>query len=341
MNITTRQRQVFVTGRISKANHTKLAGLAAITGNDTGKSLSAERFAVATKESDAILCVIFDPIDKAFMKNHPHLKLVANCGVGYNNIDVAAASEIGILIVNTPDVVTNPTADLTFGLILSCARRIVEADGFVRFGLWGDLSDESQLFGTELTNKTLGIIGMGRIGKAVAKRAWAFAMKIVYTRASSNPDEEDSLKSQYGAQRLSLNELLAVSDVISVHCPLTSETRHLVSKAQFAQMKPGCLLINASRGAIIDEKELINALKSKQIGGAGLDVFEHEPKVPKELIEMSNVVLTPHIGTASTEARDAMANLAIEGLLKAFTGELPDNAVNMEVWPRFLERLKQ
>jgi glyoxylate reductase len=340
MSVGTRKMQVFVTGHICQDNHAKLAGVTKVSGNTTQNSLSDHEFSLATKGQDAILCVVFDRMDSAFMQSHPHLKLVANCGVGYNNIDVEAASKLGILVTNTPDVVTAPTADLTFALILSCARRIVEADRFVKAGLWQDLANESELFGTNLTGKTLGIIGMGRIGEAVARRAAAFQMKIIYSSNSSHPETEAFLLSQYGAVRHNLPDLLAASDVISIHCPLSAQTKHLLSKDEFARMKPSVILINASRGPIIDESAMLDALKNKQIAACGLDVFEFEPVVPKALLTMDNVVLTPHIGTASSEIRDAMANLAIEGMLKAFAGQLPDNAVNKEVWSHFLERLK-
>jgi glyoxylate reductase len=283
------------------------------------------------READALMCYVDDKIDAELMDACRSLKVVANIAVGYDNIDVGEATRRGVLITNTPGVLTNATADLALGLLLAVARRVVESDRFVRNGKWTGFTADLMI-GKELNGKTLGIIGMGRIGEATAKRAAAFGMKIVYTRRGDNSEEEARLEKEHGAMLVSLDDLLKNADFVSVHCPLNDETRHLLGKKEFAQMKYTCVFINTARGAIVDQEALVEALRTRQIGGAGLDVFEGEPAVPEQLLSMSNVVLAPHIGSATFEARSAMADLASAGLLSAFSGKLPDNAVNKDVW---------
>jgi glyoxylate reductase len=225
--------------------------------------------------------------------------------------------------------------------MLATSRRLVEADKYVRDGQWKKFKFDL-LLGTELAGKTLGVVGMGRIGRAMARRARAFGMRIVYSQRTRVPvDVEAALADRdgFGAEHLPLDELLRRSDFVSLHCPLTQATRHLLSDREFALMKPSAILVNTARGAIVDEAALVRALTERRIHAAGLDVFEHEPKVSPELLTMPNVVLAPHIGSATVETRSAMALLAVNGLLSALQGALPMNAVNPEVWKRFLQRL--
>jgi glyoxylate reductase len=308
--------------------------ITAISGG-SHEPLSRQKLFEELRDCDALVSVIEDRIDDELLAAHPKLKVIANVAVGYDNVDVPAATNRGVLICNTPGVLDETTADLGFALLLATARRIVESDKYVREGKWKKWTTNLML-GTDLGGKTLGVIGFGRIGRKMALRAIAFGMKIVYfQRNRANEFIELGLK----ARHVSLEELLRESDFISIHCPLTKETRHLIGKDQFALMKRGCILINTARGAIVDERALVEALQGGTLKGAGLDVFEKEPSVPPELLEMDNVVLAPHIGSASVETRWAMARLAADGVLSALAGECPANAVNPDVWPPFFERL--
>ena len=290
-----------------------------------------EEFVAQARKVDVLISFLDNSVDAAFIESAKNLKIIANVAVGYDNIDVAAATARGILVLNTPGVLTNATADLTFALLLAAARRVVESDRFIRAGKWVGWSADLML-GRELYDKTLGIVGMGRIGRAVAKRAAAFGMSVVYTRRG-NEENDSTLRLEYSATRVSFGELLARSDFITVHTPLSAETRHLIGKTEFGKMKPECIFINTARGAVIDQDALVAALQNKQIAGAALDVFDGEPHIPQELVKMENVVLAPHIGSATIEARAAMSSLAVNGVLTAFSGELPQNAVNPEAWP--------
>jgi glyoxylate reductase len=283
-----------------------------------------------TLACDALLCLLHDKIDARFLAGSPDLKAVANVAVGYDNIDVVEATKRGILVLNTPGVLTDATADLAFALLLAAARRVAEGDRYVRAGRWQGWTAEL-LLGRELKGKTLGIIGMGRIGEAVARRARAFGLKIIYTR-QGHQHSDGRLEEAYGASRVSLGDLLLRSDFISIHCPLSIATRHLIGKAELERMKCDCIIVNTSRGPVIDQESLIEALQSGGIGAAALDVFEGEPAVPEALLKMENVVLAPHIGSATVETRSAMCAMAVEGLIELFSGTLADNVVNKEVW---------
>jgi len=331
--------KVFVTGKLSENAAQKLSNFAEVDAYESDEPMERSDVEVRLEGKDALVCILGDKVDAALFKTRPGLKLVANVAVGYDNINVQDANDAGVLITNTPGVLDNATADLAFGLLLAAARRIVEADRFVRGGQWTGWKRELML-GAELNGKTLGIIGMGRIGKAVAKRAGAFGLNIIYTRKRADEKTDAELNSQYGARRVELHELCRASDFISVNCPLTTDTRHLLSKTEFTLMQPHCVLINTSRGAVIDESALIEALENKGIAGCGLDVFEHEPEVPQRLIALDNVVLAPHIGSATRETRAAMDELAIRGLIEAFSGKLPANAVNPGTWEKFAAKLK-
>lgn len=287
------------------------------------RNLTKREIIEKIKDKEGLLSLLVDKIDKEVIDSAPSLKIIANCAVGYNNIDFTYAKKKGISVTNTPGVLTKTTADLTWALILAVARRIPQAEKFVRekkFRGW-----ELDLFlGKEITAKRLGIIGMGRIGKAVALRAQAFKMEIVYYDPHRlNPEEEK----KYGASFLPLDKLLSSSDIITIHTPLDSQTHHLISWPEIRSMKKDAILINAARGPIVDEKALADALEKKQIWGAGLDVYEKEPDIEKKLLSLENAVLLPHIGSATYETRLKMAMIASRNLVQGLKGEKPDNLV--------------
>jgi glyoxylate reductase len=253
--------------------------------------------------------------------------MIANFGVGYNNIDVRAATARGIMVSNTPGVLTDATAELAFALILAISRRIVEGDRMVRedrFKFWAPML----FLGREVTGKTLGIIGMGKIGKAVAIRARAFDMRILYhNRKRIDSKEEKTLRAEY----VDLKTLLKESDFVSLNVPLTEETKHLIGKNELSLMKSTAFLINTSRGPVIDEKALVEALRTRKIGGAGLDVYENEPSLTPGLTELDNVILLPHVGSGTLETRIKIGTLAVENLIAGLEGRKPPNLVNPEV----------
>jgi glyoxylate reductase len=271
----------------------------------------------------ALLTVLSDRIDAAVMDAAgPSLRVVANCAVGFDNIDLAAAAERGIVVTNTPDVLTEATADLAWSLLMATARRVVEGDRLVRSGEWRSPS-LVLLLGAPVHGKTLGVIGLGKIGTAVARRGRGFSMPILYTNRSSNPEAEAEL----GAERVELDELLARSDFVSVNAPLNDDSRHLIDAAALVRMKPTAILINAGRGPIVDEDALVAALASGTIAGAGLDVFEREPTLADGLAELDNVVLMPHVGSATTETRGAMVRLCAENIAAVLDGREPPTPV--------------
>lgn len=329
--------KVFVTGKLSQKAFDALQNFAQVDAYESDDPMPREEVEARLEGKDALVCILGDKIDAELFKKRPQLKLVANVAVGYDNINVSDANDAGVLITNTPGVLDNATADLAFALLLAAARRIVEADTYVRRGEWKGWKRELML-GAELNGKTLGIVGMGRIGKAVAKRARAFGLNIIYTRKADDKKTDDELKKTFDAKRVSLHDLCKQADFISINCPLREETRHLIGKAEFELTQPHCVLVNTSRGAVIDEEALVEALEQGKIASCGLDVFEREPNVPERLMKMPNVVLAPHIGSATKETRAAMDELAVKGLLEAFSGKLPANAVNPDVWKKFSAR---
>jgi glyoxylate reductase len=256
------------------------------------------------------------------------LRVIANVGVGYDNIDVAACTRRRILVTNTPDVLTEATADLAFALLMAVARRLVESDRYVREGHW-HYWQWAYLWGADLHRKTLGVYGLGRIGKAVARRARGFSMRVLYYDIVR---PAPALERELGAQFVDRETLLREADFLTLHVPLTPETHHLISARELAMMKPAAFLINAARGKVVDEAALVEALESRRIAGAGLDVFEQEPSVQPALLALPNVVLTPHVGSATSETRLAMAMLAVENLLAALEGRRPPNPVNPEIY---------
>lgn len=281
-----------------------------------------------------IFCLLTDTIDarllQACASSTPPLKLVANMAVGYNNIDVNAATRLGIAVTNTPGVLSETTADLAFGLLLATARRIPEADRYLRAGKfthWGPLL----LCGADVHHATLGIIGAGRIGKMMAKRASGFDMKVLYSNRHRLPSAEEA---QYSMTYVPLDDLLRQADFVSIHTPYTPETHHLIGTRELQMMKSSAVLINTARGPIVDEQALVAALQAGTIAGAGLDVFEHEPVVTPELLRMEQVVLLPHIGSASLKTRTLMATMASENIVAHARGLRPPYVVNPEVLNR-------
>ncbi|KWI36104.1 NAD(P)-dependent oxidoreductase [Burkholderia stagnalis] len=264
-------------------------------------------------------------ITPAMLDGAPRLKAWSTISVGYDNFDVADLTRRGIVLAHTPDVLTESTADTVFSLILASARRVVELAEWVKAGRW-QRSIGPDLYGTDVQGKTIGIVGLGRIGAAVARRAaLGFRMRVLYTNRSAQPDAE----AQFGAQRVALDQLLAEADFVCLQVPLAPETRHLIGAAELAKMKRGAILINASRGPVVNEAALIDALRAGTIRGAGLDVFEQEPlAADSPLLRMSNVVALPHIGSATHETRHAMARCAVENLVGALAGTLRANLVN-------------
>ena len=272
---------------------------------------------------DAIVSLFNDPIDSALLDRAPRLRLVANFAVGYDNVDVSACAARGIVVTNTPGVLTEATADLAFGLLLSTARRITEGDRLVRRGIFQGLTP-SFLVGAPVHGTTLALVGLGRIGQAMARRARGFGMCVIYTSRTRAPlDVERSL----GVTAVEMDESFARADFVSLHCPLTPETRHLVNAARLAGMKPGAILVNTTRGAVVDEAALAMALAQGPIGGAGLDVYEDEPRVHPALLGLENVVLAPHIGSADRPTREAMARIAVDNVLAVLAGRAALNPV--------------
>jgi len=281
------------------------------------RPLSAEELHGHVAGADAAITLLHDRVDDAFLNAAgPGLRVVANVAVGYDNIDVAACRARGVIATNTPGVLTDATADIAFALILMATRRLGEGERLIRSGTpwsWNMFF----LLGTGLQGKTLGVVGLGLIGQATARRARAFGMDVVYAgRSGADP----AVEAELGARRLELDELLATADVVSLHCPLTPDTRHLIDARRLALMKPTAYLVNTARGPVVDEAALAAALRDGTIAGAGLDVFEREPQVDPGLLELENVVLIPHLGSATIETRTAMAVLAAENALAVLAG---------------------
>lgn len=287
------------------------------------KLISKSELIKKVKNVDAVITLLTDKIDKEVIDKMQRCKVIANYAVGYNNIDIEYAKRKGIIVTNTPNVLTDSTADLTMLLVLACIRRFNEGEKLMRgnkFEGWRP----KLLLGYELKNKIFGIVGMGRIGFAVAKRAYAFGCKIIYYSNNRNVEAEQLLK----ARRVSLQTLVRNSDIISLHVPLTPSTKNLLSKKLLSQMKNTSVLINTARGEVIDEKFLISLLKKKKIFAAGFDVYENEPKVNPELLKLDNVVLLPHLGSATHEARNAMSELAAKNVIAVLSGRKPLTPVN-------------
>ncbi len=313
----------FVTAKIPENGIQILSEHFDLIYNEEDKILSENEIIDGVKKADKLICLLRDKIDKKVIDSNPNLKGICNYAVGYNNIDVEYATKRRIIVTNTPGVLTETTADLAWALLMATARRIVEGDNLVREGKFKGWQ-ATLLLGADVYDKTLGIIGAGRIGTAMAKRSLGFGMKILYYSNRNNVFIDEKL----GGKKTDLNYLLKNSDFVSLHLPLTEKTHHLITKKQFDIMKKTAILINTARGAILNEKDLVDALKSGKIAGAGLDVFEFEPNIEEELLKMKNVVLTPHIGSASVETRKKMAELTANAAVEIIKGKIPQNAVN-------------
>lgn len=286
------------------------------------------RLEAEAASADGLLVLLTDAVDAALLATAPRLRAVSVMAVGHDNVDVAACTARGIAVCNTPDVLTETTADLCFAILMACARRLPEARRVIEEGRWAAWAPFF-MAGQDVWGATLGIVGLGRIGTAVARRARGFGMRILYASRSAHPLAE----AETGARRTDLAALLAESDFIVLLAPLLAETRHLIGRRELARMKPTAVLVNAGRGPLVDEDALVDALRERRIWGAALDVFEHEPLPPDHpLLGLPNVVAVPHIGSASVATRTAMARLAAENLAAALCGGRPKACVNPEVW---------
>lgn len=274
------------------------------------RAISKKELIKNAKDADALITLLSDKIDKEIIDNLPKCKVIANYAVGYNNIDIQYAKSKNIVVTNTPDILTDSTADLAMAILLTCSRRIIEGETYVRAGKF-DGWKPNLLLGYEFRNKTFGIIGAGRIGQATAVRAKAFGMKIIYY----NRSQKENFENEQNAKKVSLNQLLKTSDFISVHLPLTPQTFHLLNKENLKLLKKNAIIINTARGEVVDENELIKLLKTNKIYAAGFDVYENEPAINKELLKLKNVLVLPHIGSATIEARNAMAKLVADNVI--------------------------
>ncbi len=323
----TGQPRVFVTQPIADSALKRLRDIANVTINkDASKIIARSKLLAAVKKCDVLFSLLHDKVDRAVLSANPKLRAVCSMAITPDNIDVAEATRRGIPVTVVPPIVAEATADIHFGLMIAVARRMMEGERMVRAGKFPG-SQSNHLAGVYVHGKTVGIVGAGRIGQATARRARGFGMKILYWGPRRKLDAEREL----GLEHVTLDRLLTESDFVSLHPPLNAETRHMISDKQFALMKPTAFIINTARGAIIDEKALMRALKKKLIAGAGLDVFEHEPKLPPALKAMKNVVLTPHLGSAVMEVRDQMANFVVDNLQAIMSGGTPPNCVNPQV----------
>ena len=297
--------------------------------NDSDRILPVRELVKRAHGKAGLICLLNDKIDSVVMDELESLKVISNIAVGYDNIDIAAATQRGIMVTNTPGVLTETTADLAFALLLAAARRIPEADQYIRAEKFKNWQLMQAHMGVDVYEKTLGIVGMGAIGQAVAKRASkGFDMRVIYYSLS----RKESAEKEYQAKFVEFDELLALSDFISIHVPLSEKTQHMFSSEEFKKMKHTAILINTARGPVVEEAALVEAIKAGQIRGASLDVFEKEPSLHPELIKMKeNVVLAPHIGSASIETRLRMAKMAAMNMAEGLKGNRPPNLVNERV----------
>lgn len=318
---------VFVTRRIPQPGiDLLLEHCERVDVNPEDRVLTREERLEGVRGRDGVVCLLTDPMDEEVFEAAKGAKIFANYAVGYNNIDVEAATRHGVMVTNTPGVLTDATADMAWALLFAVARRIVESDRYNRAGKfkgWGPML----FLGGDITGQTLGIVGAGRIGTAMALKSVGFKMSVLYTDAVRN----ETLERELGAEQVDLDELLRTSDFVSIHVPLMPETTHLIGARELDLMKETAYLINTSRGPVVDEKALVEALKAKKIAGAGLDVYENEPEMAPGLAELDNAVLAPHIASATVQTRTKMAMMAAGNLVAGLKGETPPNLVNPEV----------
>jgi glyoxylate reductase len=304
---------ILVTRKLPSSVISKLEAIGTVDLYTGASAIPHDELRARVGDKDALVCLLTERIDREILDAAPRLKIVANVAVGYNNVDVPYARSKNILVTNTPDVLTEAVADCTWAMILGITRRISEGERLLRRGEWRGWALDF-LLGTDLRGKQLGLIGLGRIARAVAMRAPAFGMRVAYASPASTLE---------GAEALSLDRLLNTSDVVSLHVPLTDETRHLIDRKALARMKRSAYLVNTSRGPVIDEEALAWALEHHLLAGAALDVYENEPAIHPGLLTLDNVLLLPHIGSATTETRTAMADLAAENVVRVLSGREP------------------
>ena len=310
---------ILVTRKLPSSVLSKLSAVADVDLYSGEAAIPADELCARVADKDALICLLTDSVDRTVIDAAPKLKVIANVAVGYNNIDLAYARSRGIVVTNTPDVLTESVADFTWALILAITRRLSEGERLVRRGEWKGWALDL-LLGTELRGKQLGLVGVGRIGRAVAARAAAFGMRVAY---SSRRETAGAGIHSGPAEHMPLDRLLTTSDIVSLHVPLTPDTRHLIDKRALTRMKRSAYLINTARGPVVDEAALAWALQHHLLAGAALDVYEHEPAVHPDLLSLENVLLVPHLASGTTETRTAMADLAVENVLAVLDGRPP------------------
>ncbi len=337
MNAPSRTKpRLLLTRRIPEPGFSLAHELFDVTGGEADRPLERESLLEGILGVDALLSLLTETIDGAVMDAAGgSLRVISNMAVGFDNIDVPAATERGILVTNTPGVLTDATADLAWTLILSVARRVVEGDRMVREGRFERWSP-FMLLGRAVAGTTLGIVGMGRIGRAVARRALGWDMRVLYVRRNGPLAPEQIPPGALWEYRSELDDLLRESDIVSLHVPLDPATRHLIGVRELHLMRPGSFLVNTSRGPVVDEGALVRVLAEGHLGGAGLDVYENEPRLASGLADLANVVLLPHLGSATVETRGQMAELAVQNAIAAVRGRLVENLVNPEVLSRMM-----
>lgn len=318
--------KILVTREVFDETIDYLAQHCEVDSNQQDLPLTGAALAQRVADRDGIMCCLTDRVDAGLLERATRLKVVANIAVGYNNIDVAACSARGVMVTNTPGVLNDSTADLAWALMLATARRLTEVESYIRAGEWTGWRLK-QWLGVDVHHATLGIIGMGRIGQAIARRASGFDMKVIYHNRKPVARE---IEQRLNASYVTMEALLAQSDFIILQVPYSAQTHHLIGAAELKTMKPTAILINSTRGGVVDDAALIAALKSGTIRGAGLDVFENEPKLDPGFLELRNVVLAPHIGSSTEATRRAMAMTAATNLVAALTGKTPPNLINPE-----------
>jgi glyoxylate reductase len=324
--------RIFITQPIGESALERLRAVAEVKINkDSSRILDKQTLIAAAKTQDILFPLLHDKIDRAVLAANPKLRAVTSMAITPDGIDLAAATARGIPVTVVPPIVAEATADICFGLMIAVARRMMEGDRLVHRGGFPG-SQSNHLAGSWVWGKTVGLVGgKGRIGQAVARRAHGFAMRVLYFGPHRLPEAEER---SLGMEYCSLDDLLKESDFVSLHPPLRPDTRHMISDREFGRMKPTAFIVNTARGAIIDEAALVRALKARKIAGAGLDVFEHEPKVTPALLKMANVVALPHLGSAVRELREKMANVVVDNILALLDGKRPPNIVNPEVLAR-------
>jgi glyoxylate reductase len=321
---------VLVTRPIMEEPLARLRERCDVTVHENEFGIPREELLEVVRGRDAIVTMLTEKVDAEFLEAAgPQLKIVANHAVGFDNVDLAACTAAGVLASNTPDVLTETTADTAFALLLAAARRVGEGERFLRARtpwIWGPL----MMLGRDVHHKTMGIVGFGRIGQALARRAKGFGMSVIYTDAIRLPAE---VEAETGARRVELDELLETADFVSIHTNLTDETRHLFGEKEFARMKPTAVLVNTSRGPVVDEAALADALEAGEIFAAGLDVFEREPEVHEKLLGLENAVVIPHLGSATVDTRNAMGQVVVDNVFAAIDGERPPTLLNADAFP--------